>query len=52
MSKKIFTLSKDHNPNYVASICRVGELHPIPDSDKLAKAVIEGYDVVVQNGMC
>ena len=49
MSKKIFTLSKDHNPNYVASICRVGELHPIPDSDKLAKAVIEGYDVVVQN---
>lgn len=51
MAKIKLTLSEGHNPNYVASICRVGELHPIENSDRLARAVIDGYDVVVQNTM-
>lgn len=51
MAKKIFTLSEDHNPNYVATIQRVGELHPIENSDRLSRAVVNGFDIVVPNTM-
>lgn len=47
MAKNNFTLSKKHNPNYLATIQRVGELHPIEGSDNLLRAVIDGFDIVV-----
>ena len=45
MSK--LTLSKDHNPNYLAWIYRIGETTPIPKADRLVKTTINGYDIVV-----
>lgn len=51
MAKKIFTLSSDHNPNYVTTIQRVGELYPIENSDRLSRAVVNGFDIVVPNTM-
>lgn len=44
---KRFKLTKDANPNYLATICRIGELHPIEGADRLMKTVINGYDIVV-----
>jgi hypothetical protein len=45
MNKFIF--KEGTNPNYLATICKVGELHPIEGADKLLKTVINGYDIVV-----
>ena len=42
-----FNISEGANPNFLATICKVGELFPIEGADKLAKAVINGYDIVV-----
>ena len=44
---KRFILTKDANPNYLATICRVGEIHPIEGADRLVKTVINGYDIVI-----
>lgn len=45
--KKIFSLSENHNPNYVATICRITDLEPIENSDFLLKTVVNGFDIVV-----
>ena len=39
MSKR-FVLAKDANPNYLATICRIGEIFPIEGADKLVKTVV------------
>ena len=46
-----FTLSKDHNPNYLATICKIEEVFPIEKADRLVKTVINGYDMVVSKDM-
>lgn len=45
------TLSKDHNPNYLATICRIEEVFPIENADRLVKTVINGYDMVISKDM-
>lgn len=42
-----FKLTKDANPNYLATICRVGQITPIEGADRLVKTVINGYDIVI-----
>lgn len=44
---KRFVLTKDANPNYLATICRIGEISPIEGADKLVKTVVNGYDIVI-----
>lgn len=46
MSKR-FVLTKDANPNYLATICKIGETFPIEGADKLVKTVVNGYDIVI-----
>lgn len=42
-----FILSENANPNYLATICRIGETFPIEGADRLVKTVVNGYDVIV-----
>lgn len=42
-----FTLSQEHNPNYVASVAEIKILRPHPNADKLQIALIAGNSVVV-----
>ncbi len=44
---KRFVLTKDANPNYLATICKIGETFPIEGADKLVKTVVNGYDIVI-----
>ena len=44
---KRFVLTENCNPNYLATICRVGEMVPIEGADRLVKTVINGYDIVI-----
>ena len=44
---KRFILKKDANPNYLATICKIGEVFPIEGADRLVKTVINGYDIVI-----
>lgn len=43
----MFKLSENHNPNYLATICKIGELYPIENADRLKRTVVNGYDIVV-----
>ena len=40
-------LTSDANPNYLATICRIGEVFPIEGADRLVKTVVNGYDIVI-----
>lgn len=44
---KKFYIKENSNPNYVATICRVGEIHPIEGADKICRTIVNGYDIVV-----
>ena len=44
---KRFVLTGDANPNYLCTICRIGEMFPIEGADRLVKTVINGYDIVI-----
>lgn len=44
---KRFILKKGANPNYLATICKIGEIYPIENADNLVKTVVNGYDIVV-----
>ncbi len=44
---KRFVLTENCNPNYLCTICRIGEMFPIEGADRLVKAVINGYDIVI-----
>lgn len=39
--------AQDANPNYLATVCQVGEVYPIEGADRLVKTVINGYDIVI-----
>lgn len=45
--ENLFSLSEGHNPNYVATICKIEELHNIEGADNLCKTIINGYDIIV-----
>ena len=47
----MLTLSKDHNPNYLATIWKIDKVFPIENADKLVKTVINGYDMVISKDM-
>lgn len=40
-------LTSDANPNYLATICRIGEVFPIEGADRLVKTVVNGYDIII-----
>ena len=44
---KNFYVKEDTNPNHVATICKVGEVHPIEGADKICRTVVNGYNVVI-----
>lgn len=44
---KRFKLTKDANPNYLATICKIENVYPIEGADRLVKTVINGYDIVI-----
>lgn len=46
--KKVFTLSENAREEYCCSICRVGEVTPIENSDFLAQTVVGGFNIVVR----
>lgn len=46
--KKVFTLSDGAREEYCCTICRVGKVTPIPDSDFLAQTVVSGFNIVVR----
>lgn len=48
---KRFILKDDANPNYLATICKIGEVTPIEGADKIVKTVVNGYDIVVSKDM-
>ena len=37
----------NYSPNYLATICKIGEVFPIEGADRLVKTVINGYDIVI-----
>lgn len=42
-----FQINNNNGANYLATICRVGEMFPIEGADRLVKTVINGYDIVI-----
>ena len=44
---KRFQINNNNGVNYLATICRVGEMFPIEGADRLVKTVINGYDIVI-----
>ena len=39
-------LTENHNPNYVAHVCRVTEIRPIKGADRVVEAIVNGCHVV------
>ena len=48
---KRFILKEGANPNYLCTICKIGETFPIEGADRLVKTVVNGYDIVVSKDM-
>lgn len=48
---KRFILKEGANPNYLCTICKIGETFPIEGADRLVKTVVNGYDIVVSKEM-
>ena len=44
---KRFKINEDNGVNYLATICKIGEVFPIEGADRLVKTVINGYDIVI-----
>lgn len=44
---KKFTFKEGSNPNYIATITKVGEIRPIEGADKICRTVVNGFDIVV-----
>lgn len=38
---------ENYSPNYLATICKVGEVHPIEGADKICRTVVNGFDIVI-----
>lgn len=43
------SLSKEHNPNYLAKVCMIDNISPVENADRLMKTTINGYDIIVDN---
>ena len=39
----------NYSPNYLATICRIGELRPIANADKLKMTTVNGHDIIVSS---
>lgn len=48
---KRFILKEGANPNYLCTICKIGDVFPIEGADRLVKTVVNGYDIVVSKDM-
>lgn len=48
---KRFILKEGANPNYLCTICKIGETSPIEGADRLVKTVVNGYDIVISKDM-
>ena len=44
---KRFSINEQNGINYLATICKVGEVFPIEGADRLVKTVINGFDIVI-----
>ena len=44
---KRFVITEKANPNYLCTVCKIGEMFPIEGADRLVKTVINGYDIVI-----
>lgn len=49
--KNLFKITEGANPNYLATICRIGETFPIEGADKLLRTTVNGADIVIGNTM-
>lgn len=47
----MFKINENSNPNYLATICKIGTVTPIENSDHLCKTVVNGFDIVIDNSM-
>ena len=47
MENKKFITSENANPSYLATICKVGKMHPIEGADKICRTTVNGADIVV-----
>jgi len=47
----MFTISKDANPNYLATITTIGEVFPIEGADRIVRTVVNGFDMIVSKDM-
>jgi len=45
------TISKDSNPNYLATVCRIENIISIPNADRLVKTTVNGYDMIIPKTM-
>lgn len=50
MSQNILTASEKMSHEYCASVIRVGEIHPLENSDNLEKTLINGNSFVIEKG--
>ena len=48
---KINEKINNYSPNYLATICKIGEIQPIEGADRLVKTVVNGYDIVISKDM-
>lgn len=47
MTKQLLSLSKDHNPNYVASIQKVTNIREHPNAERLNLCTVQGQTVII-----
>ena len=50
MGQNILTASEKMSHEYCASVVRVGEIHPLENSDNLEKTLINGNSFVIEKG--
>ena len=48
---KLFSISKNPDVNYLASIQRIEKVDPIPNADRLQKTTVNGYDMIISKDM-
>lgn len=48
---EILKTGENANPNYLATICKIESTLPVVGADRLAKTVINGYDIVISKDM-
>lgn len=47
----LFILNPESNPNYLATICKIGETYPIEGADRLVSTMVNGSSIVVSKDM-